>query len=296
MTESESENLQQYLPTGVIDLKPKTIEEGVLCPRCGYDLRGVKRGYPCPECGRLTRKLSSLQDAEDLDVDYVLRVRLGLRMLALSWMLTIPVPLISIFVPIEFHAVLGMQDVGLILLVGAIWMISSRSALNVAAGSKRSVVEYVALTAAIGGFIFTGSVHYQWWKSPIGAIAPVSYSLAFACLLVSHVVIAVMSQRLADLMHDEPLGRRFWALAWILAITGAIGVPIAAWMLGGVVFVACLGLLFFTLGFYIAEIVFLFSVWKLGSQFAWTAKYQHESGIRDERLRAERIRGQSRPS
>jgi len=287
----QRENLQKFLPrnryTASSDQKPGALPVGTLCPKCGYDLRGIERGKPCPECGRLTLRLGNAAGGADFDSAYLRRVIRGVRLLMVGWLLTLPPPFVSIVVYIPDADLRLLLVIGLILSAWGVWLVTDESALAKAAGLSKSIRSTVAriaiITAAAGALIaFFYAISNRTLSFPMSWL-----SLSFFSLLVAHTAICVICQALADQMQDEPLGRRFWTVAWIIPLTGVIGVPFFVVVIGGRIMLICLVGLIIPILFLGSEVALVLFLFTLQSRFAWAIRYQYHEEARNERYRRE---------
>ena len=287
----QRENLQKFLPinryAAPSDQKPGALPVGTMCPTCGYDLRGIERGRPCPECGRLTIRLGNAAGAADFDSAYLRRVVRGVRLLIFGWLLTFPPPFVSIVVNIPHVDLLLLLVIGLILSAWGVWLVTDESALVKAAGLSKSIRLMVArlaiITAAAGALVaFFYDLNSKALSFPMGWL-----SLSFVSFIVGQTSICVICQTLADRMQDEPLGRRFWAVAWIIPLTGVIGVPFFVEIIGGRILLICLVGLIIPILFLGSEVALALFLFTLQSRFAWAIRYQYHEEARNERYRRE---------
>lgn len=312
------ENLQQYLPGEKALRKPTHVEKGNCahcgydirgikygescpecgnvvtdgesrqqnCPRCGYDLRGIANGRACPECGRIVSNKESKNILDDIDTPYLQRVRFGLRLIALSWPLCVlPWP-ISVFVKIERVQLFGMLAIGMLMAIIGVLLIASRTEAQRNAGvSARSKLDLVLMFSVLAKTLLAFGAFAFVWANPLKELAGSIGFTMFLLFFAWQAVFCIKAQRLCDLVGDEPLGREFWGLMWAIACIGSIGGPGGAAVLGQTIMVPCLVLLVFTLGIIIAEFGFAVNTWRLAGRFTWAVRYHYDVEARNARLR-----------
>jgi len=80
-------NTEAYLRArGVIDNEP--IDHDHPCPTCGYNLRGLKYGGKCPECGAvIERRRYQFEHFMDAPIEFMKWVRMGLGLMAVGYVI-----------------------------------------------------------------------------------------------------------------------------------------------------------------------------------------------------------------
>ena len=297
MPDEEPENLQQYLPkhvqTATFNKPEERIPEGEFCPRCGYDLRGIKRGHPCPECGRPTQRTGARGRGGavigEYDIDYLKRVRLGLWFIMAWWLMIVVGPVISLVTSIDIIVMYGLLEVGIGVGMTGAYLIAAVPALTAAATGRRSrwltvalVIGGLSLGMMIASHRYTMSATKFWMMRP--AISPWLF-VSFFLILAYQILLCIKCKTLAEKMGDESLERKFWNLAWILPISIVFTYFMAMLLPGnmfGFIFLCFTIVPFAAVG---SEIAFVLFVNSLQNDFAWAVRYQYDDAERQERLR-----------
>ncbi len=297
MPDEEPENLQQYLPkhaqTATFKKAEERITEGEYCPRCGYDLRGIMRGHPCPECGRPTKRAGALGRGGwvvgDFDLEYLKRVRYGLWLVIVWWLMVVVGPVILVATSANIFMLYIEMEIGICAgMIGA-YLISVVPKLAIAAGGKQS--RWLIITMVFG-MLSLGAItqaHYQLASAPLFlmrlSVAAQWQFFGLLFIIVYQVLLCLKGKLLAENMGDEALGRKFWNLAWILPISIIFTYFMAMLLMGsllGFIFLCFTIVPFAAIG---GEIAFVLYVNSLQNDFAWAVRYQYDDEARQERRR-----------
>jgi len=255
------------------------------------------RGHPCPECGRPTKHAGALGRGGgvvgDYDLEYLKRVRLGLWLVIVWWLMVVVGWVVVVFIlPAGDVEMLNIVvGIGMCLgMVGA-YLISAVPALFVAAGGKQSRWLMGALIIGILSLGAIGRAYYLIRTAPlfliftrVSAVAQWQF-YGLLLLIIFQILLCLKGKSLAGRMGDEALGRRFWNIAWILPISIVFTYFMAMLLLGsliGIVFLCFTVVPFAAVG---SEIAFILFVNSLQNNFAWAIRYQYDDAARQERLR-----------
>lgn len=288
--DEQSENLQRFLPKNKfrvsLNQKSEKLPVGTVCPKCRYDLRGIERGKPCPECGRLTIRLGHAAGGADLDMSYLRRVVWGVRLILFGWFLIVPSPIVSIIRKLPLVDIFVSLEAGFLLTMIGVWLMTSESELATAAGLTKSKGPIIARIAVATAFSCLVISHFFAATTTTSGIAAFWHSLSYLSMLLTQSLICVIAQPLSDQMQDEPLGRKFWTVAWIIPITGVISVPfLGVAFSGGMIGVFALIILVLPVLFLGSEIALVVFLLTLQRRFAWAVRYQYYDEERTERFR-----------
>ena len=264
-------------------LQGRTIEHDEPCGACGYNLRGVRYGGVCPECGSPIVLGHSLRDAlSDAPLREIKRIRLGIWVA----MVCLPALLLAPFVaaifpgdPVPLACGLGISAVW----VGAVWLMTPPidAPRGVRHGFGPTSPLRLAVRGAQVGWLLAYALLIAAWIAAVGSLVVMTAAAALALLIgmAGLVLLAVLLGRLADWCYDEVAGRLLeWAL-WGLPIC-ILALPVTALFPGTRFFAPILGVfLVASLGCFILGLIFL------GRSVTWSVHHAKRQAERDRGLR-----------
>ncbi len=288
MPDAPPDNLQQFLPNQAVGAGKQPTRKhrvGTVCRECKYDLRGILEGKSCPECGAPTQTAGTTFQTADLDRTYLQRKSWGLRLLVISNLLIIFPPALSVIIVISLTDRFWMQIIGLILLcVGGLCLYVQPNSTS-SARSRPTKIDVAVLVGSLGALALMSVAFASSYYVQPPHVVRIALFLHLVFLMIAHTAICLKCQILSDQMQDEPMGRVFFGLIWVLPASGIIGIPVATIMIGGMIAVTCLASLLISFSFYIVEIVFTIYLLRLSNRFAWVSRYQKFDLARVDRLR-----------
>ncbi|MBW7907020.1 MAG: hypothetical protein LC135_02095 [Phycisphaerae bacterium] len=209
------------------------------CPACGYDLRGLPRAGRCPECGGPVVAALAATPLVFSDRVWLRRMFWGSLLVHASPVPVILTPL-AVLLPWRywtFGAFAGLLTLAFVLLLGGLWLATSR---NPALIERESVwsgrrVTRVALLAALLGVAALATT-----LRPMPAPAAIAIILGLSPFGAPGVVLVISLSRYVEQMARAAGNRqaidkaRVNRLAFsIAAALIAILLPLAAYRLGG---------------------------------------------------------------
>jgi predicted Zn-ribbon and HTH transcriptional regulator len=287
------------------------IMEARPCRKCGYDLKGLRVGGKCPECGepiRARRKSFGPREGtlSDAPPAYIRALRSGFWIMTAAVLGSLLGSIVSLFAPIIGGA---LSVLAALSWVGGVWIISNPRP------DPFPMLENPILDSARYRLIVRAAACAWPVSVIIGAVAEIAapvapapgtpaapVSILFGVLIALRVLAGVASYAalipicifvgdMAFWMSDDSGGWRLRAAAWAMAIFGTIsmlGLGLAG--LGfGIGNVLLFGPPFIV---FVAQIVFFWSVMGCASLASWVLRYQDQNEGRVERI-TERLRDRS---
>lgn len=266
------------------------------CRKCSYELRGLRVGGVCPECGEPIRAVRRSLGARDgrmteADPSYVKSIRLGFRLMCLGIVVSIAAAAARVFMGVLVGG-LGstaasglwcwgvfiiarprpepfcsyndpiLDDERMRLLVracGLVWVIYTLASLGFAHTTGLSSVPFAVLMVLSG----------------LGAYL----SLIPMCIYVGD---------MAFWMSDDSGGWRLRAAAWTMAVCGTLLMLIVGLSALGLTFLNFVGF-WISIVVFVAECAFAYSVFQCALLADWVLRYQDQIDGRQERI-TERVR------
>lgn len=270
---------------------PQVVMESRPCRKCGYDLKGLRVGHLCPECGQTIRLAPKPVNARagtmtDADPRYVRLIVAGFGAMSAGILCSLFGLVIGRFSPIFGAAILVL---GAVAWAAGVWIISqprppefaeldnaildtarSRLTVRVAAALWAAFILLLLVSDLATGVSFLGPT--------LNAAAAIAGLAAFAGLIPISIFVAELS----FWMSNDAGGWQLRGAAWMMMIFGALAMILTV--------IASPFFAFWALLVVAAAAAILF--WHiLGcvTQARWVLKYQIENEGRSERIN-QRIR------
>jgi hypothetical protein len=197
------------------------------CPGCGYNLRGLRYGVKCPECGMIsTRAVSAIDDPLS-----VAPTRVILVFIRGCWAASIIIALaVGLIVAPRFPGWnVGYSRWGLFALamlwVGAVMWLTPAFALPQAAArgfSRRSRLRKATRWLQFAWPIAAGMkllLHEFSLSAPDAALAQTVFGASALAGLVGVILLAIMLERLAEWARDDRAQNLFNWTIWTIPVT-----------------------------------------------------------------------------
>ena len=287
------------------------------CRKCEYNVRGLRWGEPCPECGTPITARSGrgkrYPPLTDIDLRVLRRYRVAFVALVVSGFVIVSPQLLDIVFLVI--AAMGFQisgtlvDTGLaiasvVALLAAlawpacVWVITTPRPVHDTRGGPKewrtlrlvSRLSQVALPVGIG-IAIASAVYEQVSLAPSAALVSVlsiAASAVLAAVAVGWIPFAIYLSLLADWAADQHLADRLRGASWFMAVGTlllVVGIPLAA----AGVYLGTLLAIFGGLATAGASIYGALQVTALGSEMKWAMINNRAAEARAER-RAERER------
>ncbi|GEM_PF-5135403 len=274
---TESDLGQFYRARGIAD--PDVITDDRRCMQCGHELRGLRVGDPCPECGRraLRSRASGLNQAP---IGVLHRLNTALSLTLLGWIVGMALWLWCYYGLIRFEftgPVLGILMLALVIpavaLVTAAWNEVEPPPFQILK-SNTSMMRLLLVAASLGlGLLVI--LRSPWApRAELGTmIAVVTFtSLAWVGLQAMG---CLLFRRIAAEGGDGNLSDRYWNLSWGLGLCIAFISPFIAFTqhIGGTPMCCNSGYLV-VIAFFVIQIVFAVSTLRLRSIVKWAIRYR----------------------
>lgn len=210
------------------------------CRRCGYNLRGLRSGQVCPECGTPIRSPTSgrfVNNMVDAPLEYLKRLRLGLGMLSLSIVLGVTAGVATFFTSVPVIALAGLLCAPL--WAGGVWLVSEGRPIEencppdpiLDHAQLRTMIratQSICLLAA--ALLFGGLLAHQAAATPVGMKPPAHvlwlYGGGVAALLLNVLMLVpfgVYLSALSDWAGHGPASMQFRVSAIIITVSGGAG-------------------------------------------------------------------------
>lgn len=276
------------------------ITESRLCRKCGYELRGLRTGGNCPECGepvRSRRPAMGVRDGTMTDADprYVETLRWGFVLMSVAVMASVLAVIVSWFSRVGGDIVSVLAGVGWFFGV----VIISRPRPDKFAALEDPVLDSprmrqlvrvsgtcwpaFALLSAVASAMLASAASNQTPVGLLGGVVVVLAAIVGLAFYLSLIPVCVFVGDMAFWMSDDTGGWRLRAAAWAMTIFGTLsmfglllmGIGVG---IGGLLFVWC------SIVVTIAELVFFWSVIGCISLINWVLRYQDQIEGRAERI------------
>lgn len=218
----------------------REIESDRPCRRCGYNLKGLRNGLVCPECGTPIRSPTSGRFANnmvDAPLEYLRRLRLGLGMLSLSIVLGVGAGIATFFTLAPLLPLAGLVCAPL--WAGGTWLITEGRPITDGVPPD-PILDHAKLRLAIratqsmcllaAGLLFLGLMAEQSAAAPVGTAPPAIvlwlYGAGVVTLLLNMVMLVpfgVYLSALADWAGHGPMTMQFRVVTVIITLSGCIG-------------------------------------------------------------------------
>jgi hypothetical protein len=263
------------------------------CTKCKYDLKGLRIGGNCPECGELIRaKRKSFGPREGTMTDappaYVKQVGLGFTVMSLGIVAVIAGVPLSCFVP---YALLGAVLLGSLAWAAGTWIISMPRPTEFAEHENpimdsprwrlgvrvASAMWILYLLLAIGAVAAEG----------VGVLEPtllIAAGLAGLAAFIGLVPLSVYVAEIEFWMSDDTGGWQLRGAAWAILVFGVLFIVMSA--IAPFLGFWCLIVLLVATG------VLGWHILGCANRTRWVLKYQQQNEGRSERI-TERLRDRS---
>jgi len=271
--------------------KPGLIEDDRCCLGCGYQLRGLREGHRCPECGR---PITALQGQGLSEVPTGLLRRLA-RMLALGWLAwaTGMAMWFWIYYGWFFRALYMLAPMMIIFnltaILGGIRVWSAIEESQTLA--QRRVLTATRWLVAVGSVLLVLLVVARtlWTGVMLGGAFVGLATLTALCWLGVQTLACTLLQRLAIAGHDNQLADRLGNVIWAIGLSGAFvtpffGVTQMLVLRSGVAPTCCWGGYLFVVGLLIAQVVFCHALLRLHGMVRWSIKYRNQYDAKTARM------------
>lgn len=212
--------------------QPSIIQNNRACVHCGYNLKGLRQGGVCPECGQPmpTAGAQRLRDTiAEAPLSYLRSLVVGLTIMAFA---SIAGALVLYLAPVSSLKAIGLAGAGLAWWFG-IYIVTERrtpgphAAHDAILDSSRlrmtnRLVQAAWILAGIGWFGIAQRV--GWFGNVFIFVALVMPLVG----LMGLIPVSIYLSALADWGSHSALGHRFRATAWILSVCGIVAVLTAA--------------------------------------------------------------------
>lgn len=279
------------------------------CRRCGYNLKGLRHGQVCPECGTPIRSPTSgrfVNNMVDAPLEYLRALRLGLGMLSLSIVLGVSAGIATFFTNGPVIPLVGLLCAPL--WAGGTWLVTTGRPIEDDVPSD-PILDHAKLRLAIrvtqqicllaAALLFVGLVAARAAATPAW-VAPPAYVLwlygaGVAALLMNVLTLVpygVYLSALSDWAGHGPVSMQFRVSAVIITISGGAGlaaaVPVVMNPLGsGVTAIIALWSGVLTM---LAAGYFLVLVLRLANSVRWAVSNARSGMERDARVLERRAR------
>lgn len=269
----------------------RVIDDDRSCGECGYNLKGLRIGGMCPECGTpitFNRKRREPMMGESPS-GYLTQMTLAMTLMALGglgWIGFLVVgPLLRIFAGI----VVPMHP----LIIGALTVVwcggvglslRERPFAKERRLSKGGQPEWGALRIAIAATqVFALGIGISYWMLVHTGGTSIWWSAAFGLslipMLVGWALLAVYLSKIAYWAGDDELGTRLHATAWWLGIVGVLSTAVAIRPIAMFGAIAIMAYVFLT-------ILFMLMVWRMATMVRWAEQNASNARERDRRMAA----------
>ncbi len=281
---TEADHMRQIAEKYAQKGKRGEITTDVLCPSCGYNLRGLRHGTRCPECGSdaYTRRGNLIvANVESIDASCLTRMYIGFLCILGVWVCMIAVFVLQ-YIRFDSSWLITLYSTSAILLPLSAWLITRKRPDQPEFHNRRYLVKavvYISLTTSV---LQLATLASSIWATP--KVATVIGYISFALYITTQSVLCVWLERIANWVRFEQLGRRLWAFAWFIPILMVLSIPSASFGLGSIS-------LFFILiyaipvGYLVMQVWFAVSVLQLMYIMRWAKLYQNQKTAKTERLR-----------
>lgn len=271
---------------------PGLIDDDRRCLACGYQLRGLREGQRCPECGRPIIPLRG-QGLAEAETALLKRLALGLLLAGAAWAAGMGVwvwtyyGLLSEFIPLLLAMLVVFANTAVfrgLRIWTTIQLPRNRfeNWLPFWMGLLTVAGSILALLLVLCGTVFrnatTGSALIG--LATLGSLAWFGLQ-TLACLLFQQIAVAG---------HDDRLGERFWHLAWGVGLCAAFVSPffgvtqVIVGRSGGFAPVCCWSGYLFVISLLAAQIAFAHSLLRLRAMVRWCVKYRNQYDSKTSRM------------
>lgn len=291
------------------ELKP-VIMESRACRNCKYELRGLRIGANCPECGEPIRSRPKTFNARegtitDADPEYVRGLASGFWLMAGGILVAIGSVVLGVVVswfggPANAVSIIGGVTGAVCWCVGAFVISRPRPAVFAERDDPVLDSPKFRLMVRISGSIWIASVLlngvYQVLEASGASALLQGFVLVMLIIvgLVSFVSLVPLCIFVSDMsfwMSDDSGGWRLRGAAWAMAIFGTLALMLTAFSALGAPW-ANLFLVWCWIVVFVAQVVFAFSVLGCARMATYSLRYQMETEGRAERI-SERIRAKT---
>jgi hypothetical protein len=270
-------------------LAGRTIDADRACPQCEYNLRGLREGGVCPECGTTIVVDDPFRDSlSDAPVRVITRLRNGMWIALASLIGIVAAPFTA---PATFRNSAAGWGVLVFALAtiwaAAVWMITRPidTSLGPRHGfGKPSKLRRAAATSQLAWPVLTLLLIYVVTIGNWSALMTFLFPTLLLTGLIGLSVLSVFLMGLADWTHDEPARKKLNLAAW--------GIPIATiglWM-GTLAPVMTLLACALSVLWLVSLAAFGLAMISLVSSVTWSVRHAGERARRDRRLREQRRR------
>jgi predicted Zn-ribbon and HTH transcriptional regulator len=261
------------------------------CRKCGYDLKGLRVGNLCPECGQTIRLAPKPVNARagtmtDADPRYVRLILAGFATMSAGILLSIFGFVISLFYPIFGAAALLL---GAAAWAAGVWIISQPRPADFAElenpilDATRSRLTVRVAAALWAAFVVLNLVaRVASGVSFLGPTLDIGAGIAGLAAFVGLIPISIFVAELEFWMSDDTGGWQLRGAAWMMVIFGALAMVLTV---AGSPFLAFWALLIVA----VAAAILFWHIIGCVTQARWVLRYQTENEGRAERI-SQRVR------
>ena len=216
-------------------LRGRSIDDDRSCPQCDYNLRGLREGGVCPECGTTITVDDPFRDAlSDAPVKVIVRLRNGLWVALVSLVCIVAAPFVAPMIVLNSAAGWG----ALVFALGSVWALGVwmiTRPIDTSLGPRHGYGRESRLRRTAAGLqlawpVLTLLLLYEATIGPgWSGLTRLLFPVLLPTGLIGLSVLSVQLMGLADWTHDEPAHKKLNVAAWGIPIA-TVGMWMGAWM------------------------------------------------------------------
>ncbi len=188
------------------------IQEDRPCLHCGYNVRGLKMGQKCPECGEVISRPKVLVHMMDAPVSYLKSMRMGMWITALGTLL----PIVEVVFGVPGAIRWMVEATGYAMVAWGVWILTQprpeRRGLPRRWNELPMIARAVTVTVPL-------LVLFETTAEMLGATFPLPvYKFLNVMFLAELVVVGLVLRDLAEWCQDHGLANGFKIVLWLLIV------------------------------------------------------------------------------